>query len=397
MRAELRERMEGFDGAGFDAAREDLYWLHRLRLNAALTTSPHLAFHAQIQDARVARKTVRPTGAPFRAPFDLRLAYADIGSAGGPITIRAGRQELAYGEQRLLGHAGWLNAARAFDGVKATIRTRAFTLDLFGVSLVRTLVDAFDRSGNGNRVAGAYLTAPSLIPRGVIEPYVFWRRDVDLRTESGSPGDLGQATIGVRLAGTLPARLDYSAEMAIQRGSLGSDDLRTWAGHWRLRRSMPGPGALRLTGEYNYAAGDSNPTDGVHGTFDPLYPTPHDKYGLADQIGWRNLHHARAGVEFTPARGLPVAVNHHSWWLAERHDGLYTAGGALLARVAPGAARRHVGQEIDVQATHALTPQLQLAAGYAHILAGGFLDRATPGASYSHLYVMATYVFLAER
>ena len=44
-----------------------------------------------------------------------------------------------------------------------------------------------------------------------------------------------------------------------------------------------------------------------------------------------------------------------------------------------------------------MTPQLQLAAGYAHIFTGAFLKEATPGASYSHPYVMATYVFLAER
>ena len=47
--------------------------------------------------------------------------------------------------------------------------------------------------------------------------------------------------------------------------------------------------------------------------------------------------------------------------------------------------------------TRSLTPQLQLAAGYAHIINGGFLKEATPGASYSYPYVMATYVFLAEQ
>jgi hypothetical protein len=199
------------------------------------------------------------------------------------------------------------------------------------------------------------------------------------------------------MAGRMPGRLDYGIEMAVQRGSLGTDDVQAWAGHWQLRETLPGAAAVRLTGEYNYASGDDDPTDGVRRTFDQLYPTPHDKYGLADQIGWKNIHHARAGVEFTPVKGLPVATNYHSWWLAETRDGIYAAGSAVLARVISGAASRHVGQEIDVQVTRALTPQLQLAGGYAHIFTGGFLKQATPGASYSHPYVMATYVFLAER
>jgi hypothetical protein len=397
VRGEFRERMEGFDGSGFVEDRRDLYYLSRLRLNATVTPSSMLAFQVQAQDARVARKTVGPTGAPFRAPFDVRMAFADIGTPRSPIALRLGRQELVLGEQRLVGHVSWLNAARTFDGAKVTLRRHGVTIDAFGASVVRIMDGAFDRSGNGNRFAGAYATVPALLPNATIEPYVFWRRDVNLRTENAAPGDLGQSTVGMRLAGRLPARLDYGVEVAMQRGSLGADEVRAWAGHWQLRETLPGAAAVRLTGEYNFASGDEDPTDGVRGTFDQLYPTPHDKYGLSDQIGWKNIHHARAGVEFTAVKGLPITTNYHSWWLAEARDGIYTAGSAPLARVPAGAARRHVGQEVDVQVARALTPQLQLAAGYAHIFAGPFLKEATPGASYSHPYVMATYVFLAER
>ena len=56
-----------------------------------------------------------------------------------------------------------------------------------------------------------------------------------------------------------------------------------------------------------------------------------------------------------------------------------------------------MGQEIDVQVSRALTPQIQLAGGYAHMFTGRFLEQATPGHSYSHPYVMVTYVFLAEK
>ena len=397
VRGEFRERMEGFDGLGFDDTREDLYWLSRFRINASVTPSKTLSFQVQVQDARVGDKTVGPTGSPFRAPFDLRMAFSDIGAAAGPVTLRVGRQELAFGDQRLVGHVSWLNAARTFDGARITLRTKAMQVDAFGASVVRILADEFDKSGAGNRFAGAYVTAPKLVPSGSVEPYVFWRRDVNLRGETGLVADLAQTTMGLRFTGKMPARLDYNIEMALQRGSLGTDDVSAWAGHWQLRETLPVAMGPKLTAEYNYASGDADPTDGVRGTFDQLYPTPHDKYGLADQVGWRNIHHARAGFELTPVKGLPVSTNYHSWWLADTHDGLYSAGGALLARVAGGAANRHVGQELDVQVSRSLFPQLQVAAGYAHIFTGAFLEEATPGASYSHPYVMVTYVFLADK
>jgi hypothetical protein len=395
VRGEWRGRLEGFDGAAFTPDREDLYWLNRFRFNVGVTPLRHLAFQTQVQDARVARKQIGPTGAPFRAPFDLRLAYADIGAANAPATLRLGRQELAFGEQRLVGHVSWLNAARVFDGGRVTLRRPGLTVDGFATAVVQTAVDAFDRPQRGNRFLGAYAATTRLIPRSSLEPYVFWRRDRDVRSESGALGTLSQTTIGVRWAGTAGSGFDYGVETAVQTGSAGSDDIRAWASHHQIR--TPARGGLRWIGEYNVASGDRDPADGRRETFDQLYPTPHDKYGLADQIGWRNVHHLRAGVELGRWRTLPITANYHSWWLVEPRDGAYAAGGALVARLPAGAPDRHIGQEVDVQVSRAITPQLQVAAGYAHLFTGAFLDAATPGASYSHPYVMATWVFLADR
>jgi len=397
VRGEFRERVEGFENSGFTADRDDAYALSRVRLNASITASKSLSFQANVQDARVANKQVGPTTAPFRGPFDLRAAFADIGDAKAPVGARLGRQELAFGEQRLLGHLAWVNTGRTWDAARVILRAKSWQADVFGASLVRSLPDEFDKSGNGNRLAGVYASSAKVIPQAALEPYVFWRRDVNLRSELTTVGNLSQTTMGMRVAGKLPARLDYGVEMAMQRGSLAADSVNAWAGHWQIRESLPGAGAVKLTSEYNFASGDDNPTDGRRQTFDQLYPTGHDKLGLADQVGWRNVHHLREGFEFSPIKATPISLNYHSWWLAEKTDASYAASGALLARVPGGAADSHVGQELDVQVSRALTPQIQLAAGYAHMFTGAFLKQATPGASYSAPYVMVTYVFLADK
>ena len=397
VRGEFRERVEGFQNLGFIDGRDDGYALSRVRVNATVTPRQSLSFQVNVQDARVGGKSVGPTTAPFRGAFDLRVAFADVGSAKAPVAFRLGRQELAFGEQRLLGHLAWVNTGRTWDAARGILRGKAFQVDVFAASLVRSLPGEFDKSGNGNRLYGAYATSGTVLPKGTVEPYVIYRRDENLRSELGPFGSLEQTTVGARTAGTLPAGLDYGVEMALQRGSLADDSISAWAGHYQLRESLPGKGAVKLTSEYNFATGDENPADGTRATFDQLYPTGHDKLGLADQVGWRNTHHVREGFEFSPFRATPISVNYHSWWLAEKADGLYAASGARIAFVAGGAASSHVGQEIDVQITRALTPQLQLGAGYAHMFTGTFLKQATPGASYSAPYVMATYVFLADK
>lgn len=398
VRGEFRNRMEGFSGAGFTAGRDDLYWLSRFRFDVAVRASRSVSFAVQAQDARVARKTVGPTGPPFRDELDLRMAYVDLGDPQrSRLTVRAGRQELVFGEQRLLGHVSWLNTARTFDGVRATLKHPKLRVDVFGTSVVAIEDERFNRSGFGNRFYGAYGSTTALVPQSTIEPYIFYRTSRGVGSELGPVGTLGAATIGARWVGRLPARFDYGVEMALQRGSLGADAVQAWAGHWQVRQTLDAARGVRLIGEYNYASGDSDPADGTRGTFDQLYPTPHDKYGLADQVGWRNIQHLRAGLEAAPVRKLTLGANYHSWWLADRRDALYGAGSGVAARVPGGAADGHVGQELDAQAFYALSPQIQLAGGYAYLFPGAFLKQATPGHAYSYPYVMVTYVFLAEK
>jgi hypothetical protein len=381
---------------GFTEGRDDGYALSRFRFNVTVTPNKYLSFQTNLQDARVGGKTVGPTTAPFRGPFDVRTLFADVGTAKAPVAARLGRQELAFGEQRLLGHLAWVNTGRSWDAARAILRHKTFQVDVFAASLVRSLPDGFDKSGNGNRLVAPtpHREAASEGDGGTLRLRAA-RREPDERTRPLRSID--QTTVGARTAGKLPLGLDYGVEMALQRGSLADDSISAWAGHYQMRESLPGAGAIKLTSEYNFATGDKNPTDGTRATFDQLYPTGHDKLGLSDQVGWRNTHHLRAGFEFSPLKATPISVNYQTWWLAEKTDGLYAANGNRIAFVAGGAASSHVGQELDVQVTRALTPQLQLAAGYAHMFAGDFLKQATPGKSYSYPYVMATYVFLADK
>jgi hypothetical protein len=393
---EHRGRLEGISGAGFADNREDLYWLNRFRVTARFTMKPWLSAAVQAQDARVEGRNGAITGAPFRDQFDLRLAHVDVGNFDkSRFALRGGRQELVFGDQRLVGHVSWLNTARSFDAVRGVFRHKKLRIDGFAASVVAIQMDDINRSGGGNYFYGADAPMSVLPNGGILEPYEFVRTSRNLRTEAGAPGDLTSSTSGVRLVGKFSVATDYNVEAAIQRGSLGSDTISASAAHALIGRTIPlGSKAYRVFGEYNFASGDKTPGDGVRGTFDQLYPTPHDKYGLADQVGWKNIHHLRTGVETRPHAKLAIAGGYHSFWLASATDALYNAGSAVLARIPTGAPDRHVGQELDIQATYTPSPRIQLHGGYAHIFTGAFLKAATPGKSYSGPYVMVTTMLL---
>jgi hypothetical protein len=396
IRGEYRGRLEGFANGGFNPDSTDGYLLDRFRFNVTIAPAKAVKFVVQAQDARTFDKTSGGQAVPYRDTLDLRMAYGEFGNAQR--TVRIGRQELLFGDARLIGPLPWTNTARSFDGVRATIGGQKFKFDALAASVVTIRPDAFDKSGSGNVLYGFYGSSNSALPNATVEPYLFWRQSETLAVERGGTGDLQQATIGVRAVGKLPSGFDYGTELALQRGSLATDDVRAWAGHWVLGRTFaPVAGHPRIFAEYNYASGDGDPKDGNRGTFDQLYPTGHDKYGLADQVGWRNIEHLRGGVEIKPKAEWQVTGSYHTWWLANARDALYNAGGVAVARSSDGSAGRKVGQEIDAQAVYTYSPQLQLAGGYAYLVPGRFLEATTPGRSYGYSYLMVTYVFVGER
>ena len=393
--AEYRARVEGFTGGGFKPNNEDTYLLSRVRINMFLLPTSWLKFGFQGQDAHVFWKNQNPPAPPYQDSMDLRQAYVELGDIEKKsVGIRAGRQELAFGDERLIGNTNWLNTARSFDGLRGTIHHGRFRADLFAAQVVKQKDGDFDWNTPGNDLYGIYGGIESLVPQATVEPYLLWRRQSGLKTELGIPGISNFGTVGVRWVGKLPANLDYGTEMDKQAGSLGTDTISAWAGHWVLGKTLINARFTpRLSVEYNYASGDRNPKDGTRGTFDQLYPTAHDKYGLADQVGWKNIRNARAGVEFKLAKKWGLTGRYDAWWLADPHDALYSAASTVIARNTAGTAGRFVGQELDSVLAYNFSKYLQVGGGFGHIFPGTFLNHTTPGESYNFPYASTTLVF----
>lgn len=105
------------------------------------------------------------------------------------------------------------------------------------------------------------------------------------------------------------------------------------------------------------------------------------------------MHDVRLGISTRPHPRVTLLVDYLSFWLADRRDGIYDAGGNLVARISTGAPASHIAQEADVQATVSLAPNVSFGAGYGHWFPGRVWKAATPGASRDFVYTMITYRF----
>lgn len=382
---EHRFRFEEYQALRFRENNNDHWLLNRLRMNLTLQPTRWWSFTFQGQDARIFFKE-NPTGAtPYINRTDLRLAYTDFGDVSkGRVALRFGRQELAYGEERILGAANWGNVARTFDAVKLVWREGPVQLDLFSASVTRPQLNGLSHHVEGNNLHGAYLQWKNLIPQASVEPYFFWR------VGPSALGPVDRRITGLRIAGKLPGRVDYSTEWIGQTGSVGSYRAGARASHAVLRRAITSQS--RWFFEYNHATGDRDPNDRKLGTFDQLYPTPHDKTGLADQVGWQNIHHLASGVDFTPWRHWTVRSSLQDWYLDQARDGIYLTNGALVFQDVTGRSGRHVGEEADVTAMYTVGAHT-VGIGYGHIFAGDFLRHVSPGHGLNYFYLNVGYRF----
>ena len=97
--------------------RNNTYFLLRERVHLGYAPAEWLRLYGEMQDAGAYRDDRDPS--PDNDHLMLRQAWVGLGAPQAfPVTLKAGRQELIYGDQRLVGMADWLNIGRVFDAAK---------------------------------------------------------------------------------------------------------------------------------------------------------------------------------------------------------------------------------------------------------------------------------------
>ena len=78
-----------------------------------------------------------------------------------------------------------------------------------------------------------------------------------------------------------------------------------------------------------------------------MYASTHAKWGLADLVGWRNMHHAAAKFEFSADQAAEGQHGGNHLWLATVQDGWYGSSGTRVV-LNRKATSRDLGWEPDV-------------------------------------------------
>lgn len=333
-------------------------------------------------------------------PLDIHQAFVFVGNHKEfPVSLKLGRQELSYGDERLVGAFAWHNIGRVFDAAKVRWQNAWFAADAFSSKIVLPDDNNLNGWNDYNYFSGLHLTTKK-IPKNLTELYFFARND-ERGSTAANPGAFPPFqyaapfardiyTVGARFRSATNelGNWDYTVEGAYQFGNWkpaaasARQDHQAYAFVANLGYAFAETfGTPRIALEYAFGSGDSNPNDNKHETFDNLYPTNHKFYGYMDYFSWQNLHDVRAIYQMKPHPQVTFSLEGHLYWVADTADNLYNVGG--VARGAgPSAAGfgrnpgydNFIGSEIDVVVGYSINKFAMLEGGYGHFFPGSYVN-----------------------
>ncbi len=392
LKLQYRARPELRENGDLDAGSGDtlLFGLQRARIGASLNYQDWVSGFVQVQDARMAG--FANSSVAYTGNTDLHQAWVKIGLPGS-VSLKLGRQQLVYGDQRLVGHLEWANQGRVFEAAKLSWKHGLGFLDGFSA--------VFTPGPNGNLLdathfSGLYDSLQFFDGALVWDQYLFSLVDTGQALPAGQrtdPTAEEQPDALRRQIMTLGTRVRYNGfgikggiEAAGQFGYLDVDSgawLHAHALHGDLAYTIAVPTSPSIGVEVNYGLGDDADTETTSERFINLFPTNHLHYGFMDLQNWSNAFNGALHLKLKLWKGVGMGL---SYWLLARasaDDSWTSAGGKVLLASDPAAPGDHadellLGHEVDASVKWKVNKHLVWASGLSTFVPTGFaLDKGS--------------------
>jgi hypothetical protein len=395
MGGEARERYEYFNRFNWSKDSQDNgYLLQRYFLHTDLHLGEHARifgqFQSSLEDGR--KGGPRPTD---RDEFDLHQAFIDLKldiPADGSLTLRTGRQELAFGSQRIISVREGPNVRQSFDGFRLTYHGGEVQVDGFATRPAQTKRYVFDdATDNSKGLWGVYGVVPfPLLTSASLDIYYIGLYRGKAVFDQGAARETRHSA-GMRLWRTA-APLDYNFEALYQWGGFGKGEIQAWTVASDTGYTLTSlPLRPRIGLRADIASGDEDRSNRNLQTFNPLFPKG-AYFSEAGLIGPANFIDLNPCLDLHPTERITLIFDWDFFWRESTRDGLYNNAVALV-RSGGTSSASYIGSMPQVQLLWDVDRHLSFVAIYGHFLAGRFLRESDPGEDLDYITTWLTYKF----
>src|SRR5437870_4672628 len=253
-----------------------------------------------------------------------RTAFFDASiplNGGDAVTLRAGRQEMAYGSQRLISVRESPNNRLACDAVRLLTKFGEWRADAWVGQPVEIDTGFFDDQRiQETTFWGGYVTGPLHFIPGLNADFCYLGLSRQNAKFARGTADEVRHSLGTRLYGKRGA-LDWNFEFVGQFGSFGDDGILAWTAAsdtgWTFAETSMKPRAFLRADIVSGDHGGSN-----LGTFNPLFPRG-AYFNEASLIGPQNLMDLQPGVELALTKSVKLTASCDFVWRARLGDRVY--------------------------------------------------------------------------
>ncbi|GAB3584558.1 alginate export family protein [Hymenobacter daeguensis] len=370
------------------------YLLERYMLHADVHVGPHVRLFGQLKSGLAHFKSYAPE-VTEEDQLDLHQAFVDLSTGAGArsLTLRLGRQEMAYGSSRLISWREAPNVRQTFDGGRLMWHLQELQVDGFVTRPATTKPGVFDDSSNPNVWFWGLYGVKNLQPlSGGIDLYYLGFDNKLARYQQGTAAER-RHSVGTRLWGA-PGPWRYNAEAVYQFGRFGAGNIRAWTASGEfgyLFKTLPLRPLLQLRTEY--ISGDQNRDNPDLQTFNPLFPKG-AYFGQAALIGPANLFDLHPVLTLYPARTDDFALS-FDWdffWRASSADGLYSVP-YVLNRPGNAGQSKYIGNQLTMELDWQAQRHWELELFVTYFQAGAFLEQSGPGRNQTYVSPRVTFRF----
>ncbi|MBW2523562.1 MAG: alginate export family protein [Deltaproteobacteria bacterium] len=297
--------------------------------------------------------------------------------------LSLGRQQVVWGDGRLLGESDWAHRGYSLDAGRIAMRfddveidTLAALLSLPGALPPEATSEPPEAAADGSSGTGAQLYGLDVTWHALdllrVELTGLARIVREPAVAGMTPGDT--YVIDGRIFGDHRG-VRYSAQGAYQLGRVATigavRDLSAFAFAVDAAWLTALPLDLELGVEGSYASGQdaAEPLDSTFHRFDPLVPEVHDHHDMMDLAAWSNSIAAGGFVAASPFEEGRLRLGFTFLGLAEP-TGQWTTGGLIPVGADPANESHVLGYEGDLRFTVVPWDPLALEAGYGLFLSG---------------------------
>jgi len=323
---ELREQFQVYNNINFgdvppsytDISPNQLW--HRLMVHANIELGNHFRFFIQLNSTLRFLNDNPVVPEIDENQLSLHQAFAEIKL--NPWKFILGRQELLYGNNRLITVREGPNTRQTFDGLVIKRSLKNGSIDFFAVSKVISKQYVFDDEHFNEGLIGIYGTQ-YFSNRKIGLDYFVVNFQSRLRKYNYQKGFENRQTYGVRLFSNLN-KINFEVEGAYQSGKF--DNLTISAYNILADVNiLVLPGKKGIIGfAANAASGDKNSKDNQLNTYNLLYAKP--AYGLAVPIGATNMISLYPYVKINPVQKLNILAQVFFLARNSNQDGTYSPG-----------------------------------------------------------------------